>query len=280
MGPAQNQAVQPHFFVVQSQSRARQLLVFQETVQNQEDPLRPACLQSDQENKLNSTLITRNLNNHFMNQEIEELLLKADLGINNALSHPQVAGLLNNFGYTPEKLSTGKELLDQAQDLHQQQAKEYGEQLAASNELQLKRSTAHHTYINYLTIARIAFKDEPGMWTRLQLQGKRKRTYAGWIGQTKLFYTNLLADEAALSQMAAFGQTAENLQEGLALVEGVEQQMAVQKRETGESQEATKSRDQAVDFLQDWYSDFIAIARIALQSKPQFLEMLGIVSPS
>ncbi|WP_430974053.1 hypothetical protein [Sunxiuqinia rutila] len=43
-----------------------------------------------------------------MNKEIDELLLKADLGINNALSHPEVAGLMSLLGYTPEKLTAGK----------------------------------------------------------------------------------------------------------------------------------------------------------------------------
>jgi hypothetical protein len=215
-----------------------------------------------------------------MNKEIDDLLLKADVGINNALGHPTVAQLLTPFGYTPEKLATGKDLLDHAQNLHQLWAKEYGDQLEASNELQLKRSEAHHTYTDYVTIARITFKDDPGMWTKLQIGGRRKRSYAGWIGQARLFYTNLLADEAAMTKIGEFGVTAEKLQDGLALVQAVESQLATLKQETGESQDATKARDEAADTLQDWYSDFKAIARIALQGRPQFLEMLGIIEPS
>jgi hypothetical protein len=45
----------------------------------------------------------------------------------------------------------------------------------------------------------------------------------------------------------------------------------------GEAQDATLRRDRAADALQEWYSDFIAIARIALEDNPQYLEMLGIV---
>ncbi|WP_299580621.1 hypothetical protein [uncultured Sunxiuqinia sp.] len=215
-----------------------------------------------------------------MNKEIDELLLKADLGINNALRHPEVAGLMSLLGYTPEKLTAGKVILTNAQNLQAKQVKEAGEEDGASDELRLKRSEAHHTYMNYVKIARIAFKNDAGMWTKLQLNGRRKQSYSGWISQARLFYTNLMADEPAMAKISEFGVTAEKLQAGMDLVLAVEDQLARLKQESGEAQDATKARDKAVDVLQDWYSDFRAIARIALQGRPQFLEMLGIIEPS
>jgi len=44
--------------------------------------------------------------------------------------------------------------------------------------------------------------------------------------------------------------------------------------------EVTIDRDSALDNMNDWMSDFKAIARIALEEKPKLLENLSIVEPS
>ena len=64
------------------------------------------------------------------------------------------------------------------------------------------------------------------------------------------------------------------------MVQAVAEANAVQEKEKGEAQEATKLRDAALDDLDQWMSDFIAIARLALEERPQYLEKLGVVEPS
>ncbi|NLT49572.1 MAG: hypothetical protein GXX85_01480, partial [Ignavibacteria bacterium] len=43
----------------------------------------------------------------------------------------------------------------------------------------------------------------------------------------------------------------------------------------GESEDATKEKDAAFAKMDKWMSDFYAVARIALEDKPQLLEALG-----
>lgn len=50
-----------------------------------------------------------------------------------------------------------------------------------------------------------------------------------------------------------------------------------QLKEMGEAQKATGVKNEAVDALKDWMSDFISVSRIALEDSPQELEILGIV---
>ncbi|MFZ2284028.1 MAG: hypothetical protein WAV86_09145, partial [Lutibacter sp.] len=46
-------------------------------------------------------------------------------------------------------------------------------------------------------------------------------------------------------------------------------------REKGESQDSTMSKDKAFREIDDWMSEFYAVAKIALEEKPQLLESLG-----
>ena len=119
--------------------------------------------------------------------------------------------------------------------------------------------------------------EEPAAWQALGLWGERKESVSGWPVQVNQFYTNMLGNQNWLGAMANYGITTEKLMAGEALVIQVKTALSSQKIEMGEAQEATRTRDKAADTLQAWYSDFIAIARIALEDKPQYLEMLGIV---
>lgn len=60
-------------------------------------------------------------------------------------------------------------------------------------------------------------------------------------------------------------------------LEALENKYNQQLKEKGEAQTATELRNEVLYALQDWMSDFIAIAKIALEDKSQLLEMLGIV---
>jgi hypothetical protein len=126
-------------------------------------------------------------------------------------------------------------------------------------------------------VVRVAFHREPGKLQNFHATGKRHRSLSGWLNDARILYTNLQETPGALETMAQYGYTAERLQEEQQQVEEVAQLHSRQLEETGGAQQSTQDRDHAFDDLCDWYSDFRAIARVALYDKPQLLEALGIV---
>ena len=214
------------------------------------------------------------------NQSIDSKLLFAQNAISNAQTNPEIIAALAVFGYGDAKMKAGKALYTKAANLQVKQVKEYGEQFAATDALNLAKATTNKIYIVHVKIARIALKGDRGAAESLQLSGRRKETFSGWLKQAKALYTNALNTPAVLEALAQFGITKKNLSGAKAQVFDVEAKLNAQFKEKGEAQAATQLRDEAFDDLQDWMSDFIAIARIAMEDQSQYLEMLGIVEPS
>ncbi len=214
------------------------------------------------------------------NQSIDSKLLFAQNAISNAQTNAEIKAALAAFGYDDAKMQAGEALYARAAELQIKQVKEYGEQFAATDALNVAKATINKTYMVHLKIARIALHGDRGAAESLQLSGRRKETLSGWLKQAKALYTNALNSPAVLEALLQFGIAKKELSNGQAQVLNVEAKLNAQLKEKGEAQSATQLRDEAFDELQDWMSDFIAIARIALEDQSQYLEMLGIVEPS
>jgi hypothetical protein len=211
-----------------------------------------------------------------MSKKVVQIIAKTGLAINNSLQNEEMQPMLTVFGYTPEKLAEGIALPDEAYRQNIEHQKEYGEQYQATEDLRVKSEEAHAPYITLVRLAGITFAKETGVRTAVGIARERKESFSGLRNQFKQF-SNLQGNAGWLAKMAVYGVTAEKLTAGEALVNGVEDAYNLQKKQMGEGQEATRLRDEVVDTLQEWYSGFIAIARIALEDKPQYLEMPGIV---
>ena len=211
---------------------------------------------------------------------IASRLLFAQNAITNALGSEEIKSAMAAYGYDEARLQNGNALYNKASELQTLQVKEYGDQYSATDAMNLAKALANKSYIEYLKIARIALIGDRGAGASLQLDGKRKVTFSGWLAQAKTFYTNVLALAEVIAAMGGFGITQEKLVAGQQLVDEVEQKLNVQLLEKGEAQNATQVRDEAFEELEDWMGNFITIARIALADKSQYLEVLGIIEPS
>jgi hypothetical protein len=107
------------------------------------------------------------------------------------------------------------------------------------------------------------------MWDR------HTRTLSGWLEQVSAFYVNLLSTPDLIAVMGAFGYDQARLEAEQALVQAVADACMAQEKEMDEAQEALKLCDARLDELDEWMSDFKAIAQVALEHDGPWLEKLG-----
>jgi hypothetical protein len=173
-------------------------------------------------------------------------------------------------------MKKGENLLLKVKELKSTQVGDYGSKYAASELVTEKWAKAKSTYMITLKLVRVVFKDDIDVMVKVKATGQRRRSLSGWLSDAEIFYTNLLNTPVAVEKLQRYGYTSERLQSEFDAVKEVGQLHSRRLNETGEAQQATVERDKAFDELCNWYSDFRAIARIALYDKPQLLEVLGI----
>jgi hypothetical protein len=206
----------------------------------------------------------------------EEAMRRYHITLTNAPSDPGIMAELKKFNYDEARLKQGAGLLAKTVGLYAEQKKEYGEQIEASEEFRSLWVRSKAAYNDTLQIARTAFASDGNAYTALMLAGKRKVSKSGWSEQALTLYRNLLATPAFMEKIGYFGYTRDKLDAEQRMVMDVIAADARHKKEMGESQEATEVRDNSFEELSDWMSKFYVVAKIALASKPQWLEKLGI----
>jgi acyl-CoA synthetase (NDP forming) len=195
------------------------------------------------------------------------------LGVHNS---PTIQAKMMAFGYTPSKIEIGLSLLNKAKQATASQVGGYGDQYAASNEVGQSWAETYGKYMVTVKVNRIAFKGRPDLLVKFRVTGRRNRSFSGWLNDARIMYANILDTPEALDVLTNYGYSIEKLTAERDAVEAVEALHNKRLAEKSEAQQGTVERDKAIDELCDWYSDFRAIARIALYDAPQQLEALGI----
>ncbi len=211
-----------------------------------------------------------------INTSFSNFFTEAATVLANAQEHSEIAAALDAFGYDAIVLQEGQALLDTARNLYDAQIKEYGEQHAATQAFVEASRQADKAYAAHRRLAKIAFKNDVQRKTDLHLNDRKPQAFKPWYEQARHFYTALLADTEAQTQLARYKITLEALQEAQAQVEQTLNLNNVQEQEKGEAQEATQQRNASIEALDEWLSDFRVVARIALEDTPQLLEALNL----
>jgi hypothetical protein len=213
------------------------------------------------------------------NPTIDKNLAFARQALGNAIASAAIRDAIAEFGYDEKRMQEGQALYERANNLVIEQIREYAEQHGATKDLKNIYEKASQVYMTHVKIARIALRNDSDydLYQSLRLKGERQKSYDGWFAQANAFYTIALKNAKIQTAMAYLGIDKKKLEEGHSLIKEFQRHVLQRGVEVGDAQKATLMRDEAIEELDRWISDFISISRIALEDDPQELEKLGIV---
>lgn len=195
----------------------------------------------------------------------------------NTEAQPQIASTMAEYGYTPAKMAEGKTLYIETRTAFDSNKTETDEEVAAYAVFESKEDQLAKIYADHRKKAKVVFRNDTVTAEKLEITGSVPLAYVKWLETVKKFYSTAIAESDIQTKLSQLKVTLVDLNAAQAFIPAVEAARANYLKEKGESQDATAKKDAAFAKLDDWMSEFYAIARIAMEDSPQLLEALGVV---
>jgi hypothetical protein len=214
------------------------------------------------------------------NHSIASQTKQFETAINNALKNATIKAAVQPFGYTVARLNAGKSLLNAAIAAIDEATALAGEKQFATANVKDAFKTARGAYQDLAKVARAIFQDQPAHLAALSLDKPMPRTMDAFaLSAHTLFnsgeYTDLIRD--ALEEN---GYDSTKLSPEGAKIAAFKDAREAQSTCIGNAQNAKSEQRKALKALREWSMAFRKIARVALQDKPELLEVLGILHRS
>lgn len=193
----------------------------------------------------------------------------------NLTKETELATEMASYGYDKEKVAEGKALYDKANELYLKNKKENADETTASLEYRKKLDELLEIYTNHRKRAKVVFRDQADTLKLLALSGSASRNRAGLLKEIEILYVNLNNNETLLNEVKIMKISAEDIKYQIQRLNDVQTAHANYLQEKGESQQATKDKNEAFAKLEKWVRNLYAVAKIALEDKPQLLEGIG-----
>ena len=197
------------------------------------------------------------------------------VALENAETQSEIASVMAELGYDSTVIGEGKALLTETRSAYDLNKTEDDETSAAYADFSSKKEQLEDTFSLHRKKAKVVFRNDSLTADKLSISGAMPRTYIKWLEAAKKFYSVASADTAIQSKLARLKISADDLTAANTSISDLEAARAEYLKEKGESQDATKAKDSAFAKMDDWMSEFYAVARIGLEDNPQLLEALG-----
>ena len=205
----------------------------------------------------------------------EELIAKIKIAFTNA-KEPEILPELETVGITEAMLDAHLAEITNLEELSQIQKREYGEQYAETDRFNLKKAEIDALFTRHRNLAKIAFKGDRQANTTLGIDAGRKQAFAAWFQQVSNFYAQILANPDFKTKAETVNIKEADIIAMQTSLQEVSEIKNSQRKELGEAQKATDTRDAAIDVLYPKYTQLIAFAKVLFPDN-QTLEKLGVI---
>ena len=206
-----------------------------------------------------------------------QLLEKYRVSLENVETQPEIAQAMAELGYDTQEIAKGKALLQQTRQTYDLNKQEDDETSQAYADFTAKRNELSDIYKVHRKKGKVVFRNDTETLKQLELNGSQPHAYIKWLDAVRKFYTVAITNQEIQKKLKRLKVTPKELTKGNSLVAELEQARANYLREKGESQDTTKLKDSALAKMDDYMSEFYAIAKIALEDRPQLLESLSVL---
>jgi len=188
--------------------------------------------------------------------------------------------LMEQYNFGDARMQEGAALLSEAESLFVQQQILKGAQKAATRAVDGAYNKAEHTLKRMIKTAKLAYMDNREMQEKLRVVGDRGKSFAEWLEQGKIFYSNILSLSEVIAEFAKYNVPLTDIELGRQELLLAETAKANQFALTADAQVLTDRKIIADNNLSQWWMNFRKIATVALEKQPQLLEKVGIVVPT
>jgi hypothetical protein len=217
---------------------------------------------------------------HFSKLSKSQYLYQVNMLFTNSITDDVIKGAVCNFGYTESRLAEGKRMYEDLDAIEAEHGNKSVEKVTLYGRKKEKQKGLMRSYMKYLKIARIAFVSNIEAREALMIDGPRERTYKKWVFQISVFCNNLLDSSEYWPELEKYGVTKKHIQELKSELIEMNELSDKGAKVTGLVKMLTQKKQKQTMKVQSWVSDYIKIARIALEDAPQNLEKLGIIVKS
>jgi hypothetical protein len=213
---------------------------------------------------------------HFSKLSFDEYMSQVAALIENSLSDSNIIAATSRFGYSEDRIKEGEQHYKAVLSVNQTQEKAMQQKLMAHHERKKTYAMVRKSYMKMLQIARIAFDKDAIISKALQLEGARMANLDAWMNQVALFGNRLLGEERWMKMLQQYGIGRKDIQQLMDSLDQLRSVAVLCEQNKNASKQQTAAKRLKLKVLQEWVSDYLKIAKIALDEQPELYQQLKV----